>query len=251
VALGTLIAQWLAAAASMMVMVRLTGAGSLGRAVRSGHTWLLSRFRRLLAINGFIFVRTVFLMTALAVIMRVAGALGEAEMAASHVVNQYMMLMALGLDGFAHAAEALAGRAWGSGSRKHFRQWVVRTSWWALGASGLYAAVFWLGGNAITGLLTDIESVRASVDRLMPLVILLPVVSVWCYQFDGIYIAATAAAAMMATMAAAFALYLAVLGPMTSTWGLPGLWGAVLVFMAARGLAQAAWYPFLERSLDR
>jgi MATE family multidrug resistance protein len=251
VALGTLIAQWLAAMASVLVMVRLIGTDPLVQALRSSNTWLLSRLRRLLAINGFIFVRTVFLMTALAVIMRVAGALGEAEMAASHVVSQYMMLMALGLDGFAHAAEALAGKAWGRGSRERFRHWTMVTSWWALGASGLYAALFWLGGNAITSLLTDIESVRVSVEQLMPLVILLPVVAVWCYQFDGIYIAATAAAAMMVTMGMAFALYLAVLGPMTSAWGLPGLWGAVLVFMAARGLAQAAWYPLLERRLDR
>ena len=69
------------------------------------------RFRRLVLINGFIFVRTIFLMTALALIMRESARFGETGMAASHVVNQYLMLIALGLDGFAHAAEALAGAA--------------------------------------------------------------------------------------------------------------------------------------------
>jgi len=43
--------------------------------------------------------------------------------------------------------------------------------------------------------------------------------------------------------------YLLVLQPMTSTWGLHGLWGAVLVFMAVRGLSQGMWYPYLERRL--
>jgi hypothetical protein len=28
-----------------------------------------------------------------------------------------------------------------------------------------------------------------------------------------------------------------------------GLWGAVLVFLAIRGLAQAIWYPRLERKI--
>jgi len=54
---------------------------------------------------------------------------------------------------------------------------------------------------------------------------------------------------MMVTMGIAFALYLLILDPMTAAWGLPGLWGAVLVFMAARGSAQALWYPRLLRRL--
>ena len=103
--------------------------------------------------------------------------------------------------------------------------------------------------NAEPAMLTDIDTVRAMVAALMPLVIALPLVSVWCFLFDGVYIGATAAAAMMVTMGIAFAAYLAVLGPMTANWGLHGLWGAVLVFMAARGLAQAAWYPRLEQRL--
>ena len=82
------------------------------------------------------------------------------------------------------------------------------------------------------------------------LVVALPLVSVWCFLFDGVYIGATAAAAMMVTMGIAFVVYLAALGAMTQQWGLYGLWGAVLVFMAARGLGQAIWYPRLERRLS-
>ena len=105
-------------------------------------------------------------------------------------------------------------------------------------------------GNDITALLTDIESVQITAAALLPLVIAMPVVSVWCYLFDGVYIGATAAAAMMVTMGVAFVIYLFLLEPMTETWGLHGLWGAVLIFMAVRGLAQALWYPRLERRLS-
>jgi MATE family multidrug resistance protein len=249
VAWGTLIAQVLTALVSAWILVRIYGAAPLLAALRDGGTWVLSKFRRLVLVNGFIFVRTIFLMTALALIMREAAALGTVEMAASHVINQYMMLMALGLDGFAHASEALAGAAWGRGDRARFRRWVVLTGYWSLVASVAYALLFWLGGNQVTAMLTDIDTVRAMVAALMPLVIALPLVSVWCFLFDGVYIGATAAAAMMVTMGIAFAVYLAALGPMTANWGLHGLWGAVLVFMAARGLAQAAWYPRLEQRL--
>jgi MATE family multidrug resistance protein len=202
-------------------------------------------------VNGFIFIRTIFLMTALALIMRVAADLGTVEMAASHVITQYMMLMALGLDGFAHASEALAGAAWGRSDRSQFRRWVYLTGVWSVVASLAYALLFWLAGNPITALLTDIETVRATTSALMPLVIALPLVSVWCFLFDGVYIGATAAASMMVTMGIAFAVYLLALDPMTARWGLHGLWGAVLVFMAVRGIGQAIWYPMLERRIVR
>ncbi|MBT8040747.1 MAG: MATE family efflux transporter [Gammaproteobacteria bacterium] len=249
VAWGTLIAQAFTALISVWMMARVFGLTALTAALRDGATWVLSGFRKLVLINGFIFIRTIFLMTALALIMRVAADLGTIEMAASHVITQYMMLIALGLDGFAHASEALAGAAWGRSNRAQFRRWVILTGYWSLLASLAYALLFWLAGNDITALLTDIDSVRIAAGALLPLVIALPVVSVWCFLFDGVYIGATAGAAMMVTMGIAFVIYLFLLQPMTEQWGLHGLWGAVLVFMAARGLAQAIWYPALERKL--
>ena len=250
VAWGTLIAQWLAALIGLWLLTRIFGFHALSSGLKNSSTWLLSGFRKLIAINGFIFIRTILLMTALSLVMRVAGALGEVEMAASHVVMQYMLLMSLGLDGFAHATEALAGSAWGEGKASAFHRWVILTGVWAVAASLVYALVFWVAGTALTALLTDISEVRQSVELLMPMVVALPVVAVACYQFDGVYIAATAGAAMMVTMAIAFIAYVLLLSPLSAVWGLRGLWLAVLIFMAARGMAQAFWYPKLKSQLD-
>ena len=249
VAWGTLIAQWLTAFASVWVLLRLLDRQLLLGKILQAATWRIRSFGKIIFVNGFIFIRTIFLMTALALIMRVAGGLGEVGLAASHVAMQFMLLMSLGLDGFAHAAEALVGAAWGHAQRAVFRRWVLLTSFWALVASLSYALLFWVGGNWLTSILTDIEAVRAALAELMPLLVLLPLMSVWCFQFDGVFIGATAAAAMMVTMGISFAVYLLVLYPMANAWGLQGLWGAVLVFMAARGLTQGLWYPRLERQL--
>jgi MATE family multidrug resistance protein len=251
VAWGTLIAQWMAALVGIWLLVQIFGMQALMGGLRDARTWLLSGYRKLVVINGYIFIRTILLMTALTLVMRVAGALGEVEMAASHVVMQYMLLISLGLDGFAHATEALAGAAWGEGRASVFRRWVKLTGVWAALASLIYALLFLVGGDSITAILTDIPTVRTSVGSLMPLVVALPVVAVACYQFDGVYIAATAGAAMMVTMAIAFAIYILALEPFSARWGLQGLWAAVLLFMAARGIAQAIWYPGLEAQLKR
>jgi len=250
VAWGTLIAQWLAALVGVWLLVRIFGLHALLAGFKDAGTWLVSGFKNLIAINGYIFIRTILLMIALSLVMRMAGALGEVEMAASHVVMQYMLLISLGLDGFAHATEALAGSAWGEGKARLFHHWVKLTGIWALAASVAYALLFWLGGTSLTALLTDLSAVRLSVESLMPMVIALPVVAVACYQFDGVYVAATAGAAMMVTMAIAFVVYALILNPMSARWGLEGLWAAVLVFMAARGIAQAIWYPRLKSKLD-
>lgn len=250
VALGTVIAQWLAALFGIWLLLRIFGVATLLQGMRNHQTWLLGGFKKLIAINGFIFVRTIMLMTALSLIMRIAGGLGTVDMAASHVVMQYLLLISLGLDGFAHATEAKAGAAWGEGKQAEFRKWVRLTGLWAIIASLIYALGFWLFGSAVTTVLTDITQVRQTVDSLLPLVVALPIVAVACYQFDGVYIAATAGSAMMITMAVAFAIYLLVLGPMTNRWGLTGLWGAVLIFMASRGIAQAIWYPGLAAKLS-
>ncbi|HET6564332.1 MAG TPA: MATE family efflux transporter [Xanthomonadales bacterium] len=249
VAWGTLIAQWLTALVSIRVLLGLLDIHLLKTRIVEAATWRIKQFGSLMFVNGFIFIRTIFLMTALALIMRVAGNLGEAEMAASHIMMQFLLLISLGMDGFAHAAEALAGSAWGAGNRQQFRRWVILTSLWALFAAVFYMLLFGLFGNAIAAMLTDLHSVRLLVAGLLPLLVALPLVAVWCYQFDGVYIGATAALPMMVTMGLAFVVYLAILVPFTQAWGLWGLWMAVLVFMAARGLCQAAWYPWLERKL--
>jgi MATE family multidrug resistance protein len=249
VAWGTLIAQYLAATVGLWLLVQIFGLPALLAGFNSTHTWLVSGFKKLIAVNGYIFIRTILLMTALSLVMRVAGTMGEVEMAASHVVMQYMLLISLGLDGFAHATEALAGSAWGEGKASVFRRWVKLTGIWAVLASVAYALLFWLAGNAITGLLTDISAVRLGVAQLMPLVVALPIVAVTCYQFDGVFIAATAASAMLVTMAVAFTVYILVLQTLANRYGLQGLWAAVLIFMAIRGISQAIWYPHLESKL--
>lgn len=249
VALGTLMAQWLSAAFGIWLMRNDPGWEKVLELGRSGKSWALSGVRKLLSINGYLFIRTILLMTALTLIMREAAQLGDVSMAASHVVNQYVLLIALGLDGFAHAAEALAGAAWGERQRQEFHRWVIIAGVWALASSIAYALFFWLAGDALTGMLTIIPEVREATGTIMPIVIALPLVSVLCFHLDGVFIGATAARAMMVTMAIAFVIYLLLLGPMTRHWGLFGLWASVAVFMAARGLAQFLWYPRLMRRL--
>lgn len=249
VALGSLIAEWLAAFVGLTLLVHFLGSTEIWQTFRNSTLWTLAGFRRLIATNVYMFVRTLILLSALTLVMREANGISEGAVAASHVMNVFMMLISLGLDAFAYAVEALAGAAYGKGVRHDFKKWVWLTSKWAIAASVAYSLIFWGLGEQIIFALTDVPNVRSEAIAALPAIIWLPVVSVWCYQFDGIFIGATAAKAMMFTMLSAFFVFIVVVDPMTETMGLLGLWWALVIFLAARGLSQAVYYPFILRSM--
>lgn len=250
IALGSLMAEWLAAFVGLVMMAHFLGASALVSTLRSRLTWTFDGFRHLLATNVYIFIRTLLLLAALTMVMRQANGINEGAVAASHVMNVFMLLISLGLDAFAYAVEALAGAAYGQGVRNDFRRWVLTTSKWAVGASIAYSLAFFWFGETIVFALTDVPSVRIAAIAALPAIVWLPVVSVWCYQFDGIFIGATAAKAMMVTMLISFVIFMALVGPMTDAMGLLGLWWTVVIFLGCRGLTQAVYYPFIERKLN-
>ena len=250
IAIGSLIAEWLAAGLGLLFLAKGLSVAALTEALKHQTTWARTHMVKLLGTNGFIFVRTLLLMTALGMVTRKAGSLGEAPLAASHVLSTFLMLISLGLDGFAYAAEALAGAAFGKGVRRDFRAWVIFGLIWAGAAALLYSAGFYLAGEALIYALTDIEAVRTAAVDALPVIIALPILAVWCYQFDGVYIGATAGGAMLGTMAVGFAVFVLSADMLTAAMGLKGLWVAVALFMAVRGLGQAIWYPRLERTLS-
>lgn len=251
VALGSLIAEWLAVLLGGAFVVRTLGVATLRKALHDSETYALSKMKKLIAVNGFLFLRTLLLILAFALMTKEASALGEVALAAHHVLNTFMMLVALGLDAFAYAAEALVGAAYGKGARDDFRTWVKYGLLWSGLTATLYAAGFFFFGVPLIAQLTDIQTVREAASAVIPVMAFLPLVGTWCYLYDGVYIGATAASAMLGTILVAVTLFILSLGPLTDAFGLTGLWLALAVFLGGRGLAQAIWYPFIERQIDK
>lgn len=249
IALGSLIAEWTAAFVGIAMLVSHFGAARLRRTLADTTLWHIKSFAGLAQTNGYIFVRTLLLMTALTLVTRKAGLISETALAASHIMTVFMLLISLGLDAFAYSVEALAGAAYGKGVRDDFRKWVLLTSRWALLAAALYSLAFYLFGGAVIAGLTDVAMVRQVALETLPVIVWLPIASVACYQFDGIFIGATAAGAMMVTMAVSFLIFIGIISPLTDAMGLKGLWLAVIIFSGCRGLTQWIYYPFILKRL--
>ena len=157
-------------------------------------------------------------------------------------------MQSFGLDGFAHAAEAMVGKALGARDPMALRRAVRVSTHWAVIVALLYVLVTALFGSAIVALLTDQVAVRAMAADYMPWLIVAPVIAIWAFQLDGIFVGATHSGEMRNGMIAAFAVYGVAIWLAPPVLGNHGLWLALMLFMAARAVALAAFYPRIVRA---
>jgi MATE family multidrug resistance protein len=198
--------------------------------------WRPDAFRRLLAVNRDMFLRSLFLEAAFVAFSALGARQGEVILAANAVLFNLHLLATYGLDGFAHAAEAMVGRRVGAGDAPGLRAAVRANIALAFGLALLLGlALAALGPAGVRGM-TGIAEVRATALAYLPYLIAAPLISVWAFLLDGVFIGATRTPEMrngMAVSLAAFGLAAWLLMPL---WGNHGLWLAFLVLMSARGL---------------
>ena len=84
--------------------------------------------------------------------------------------------------------------------------------------------------------MTDLEGVRAVAHRYLPWVVVLPLIGVWCYLLDGIFIGATRGREMRDTLLVSTFLVFIPAWYALRFLGNDGLWLAMLMFFAARGV---------------
>lgn len=75
----------------------------------------------------------------------------------------------------------------------------------------------------------------------------MPAVAVWSFQLDGIFIGATLSRDLRNAMLLSFVVFLLTAFPLRLAFGNEGLWTAMLLFMAARGVTLARRYPAIDR----
>jgi len=205
------------------------------------------KIKRMMFINLDIFIRTFCLIFAFSFFTSQAAKMDDDILAANAVLIQFQHFLSFGLDGFAHAAEALVGAAIGAGSRARLRAAVVTAGIWALAVAALYTIIYAGLGSFIIGALTGIEIVRAGANEYLVWLMISPIVSVWSFLLDGIFIGATRTAEMRNAMLISLAVFLAAVFVLQPIYGNHGLWLSLMLFMVARAITLGAYYPRLER----
>jgi MATE family multidrug resistance protein len=247
VALASVMSDYLAAVAGLWI---LTAHHGWHRLLPRTALWLeTGPMLALLRVNLDIFVRTLCIIFAFFYFTVESSRLGTLLLAANAVLMHLQQFLAYGLDGFAHAAEALVGEAYGRRDRVAFENAIRSTTLWALIIAAAYVALYLLLGNAILGLLTSIDTVRETADRYLPWLLVSPLLSVWSFQLDGIFVGATRSAEMRNSMIGSLIVYLAAILVLVPLLGNHGLWLALMILMVARAATLGAYLPGLLRRL--
>jgi MATE family multidrug resistance protein len=201
----------------------------------------------LFRLNRDLFLRTLLLTGAILLLTRQGAQQGPLVLAANGILYQLFILSALVLDGFESAAQVLCGEAVGARDRARFDALVRRLLLWGLTGGALFSLLYaGLGARFAASFSTD-PAVVSTTLAFVPWAVLLPLLGVTSYVFDGVYIGATWTRAMLLTMAAAIVIYAGLLFA-AAPLGNHGLWLAFSLFLVARAAGQATLLPKLKRA---
>jgi len=244
IATATLAAEWSGCLLGLAIML---AAGVHPSRLRWSELLHAPRLRHLFALNRDILLRTLSLVAAYAWFTRSGAKMGDAILAANAVLLNFHMIASYGLDGFANATEALVGEAIGAGRRFDFRSILKASFAAAVAVSAIISLIYWVFGTRIIAVFTNQEPIRQLAARFLPWIVAMPVVSVWNFQLDGIFIGATRAAELRDSMILSFLGFLGLAVVLQAHFGDNGLWCAMLAFMALRAITLGLRLPSLER----
>lgn len=199
VALGTVIAQFTGLTAAIVLLLtkyrQLWQGLSPVRLAFDGQG-----MRRLLSLNGNLFVRSLCFMVVYVGFTSLASKYGDVELAVSTIMMKLFMLFSYFVDGFAYAGEALVGKYIGlnqePGVRRQDKSDISRVVGllfaWSLGVGVLFTLIFALWSGGFYHAMTSDTTVLARLADYTAWLIAMPIVSTLAFMWDGVYAGATA-----------------------------------------------------------
>ncbi|WP_058969693.1 MATE family efflux transporter DinF [Type-D symbiont of Plautia stali] len=190
---------------------------------------------RLFRLNRDIMLRSLMVQICFASLTLLGARIGPDVVAVNAVLLMFLTFTAYALDGFAYAVEACSGEAVGAKDRSRLLLiWHAACRQAGIVAL-MFALIYAFTGPYIVALLTSLETLREMADRYLVWQVILPLVGVWCYLLDGMFIGATRGREMRNSMVMAAVGYGVAL--LSLPWlGNHGLWLAVTVFLTLRGV---------------
>ena len=206
----------------------------------------LDQIKKLGISNFDIFIRTIVMVYAFNFFGNAAASQGETFLAGHHILMQFVVIIALVLDGFAHTAEATVGAAYGAKDKKRFDHAVRLTTEFSVVFAFLLCGFTLLAGPiAIIALTPDIE-VQTQAFKFLIFCALVPVAGFGAWHLDGIFIGTTQTKAMRNGAIWAALIYLGAHFILAPKFGAYGIWSAFLIYYLARALVLLIELPTIR-----
>ena len=240
VALGTVIAQYAGFIVALGLLLRYYGR-LRGYLVLRG-TFVREAMGRFFHVNSDIFLRTLCLVAVNLFFTSAGARSGAVILSVNTVLMQLYLFFSYFMDGFAYAGEALGGKTYGARNVAAFRETLHRLWIWALIVTLAYTLLYIGGGRWIVGILTDEAQVLEASQEYLCWIWLIPAAGAAAFIWDGVFIGITATRGMLVSSFLSALGFFIVYLLAESHLGNHGLWLAMIIYLALRGILQTIWY---------
>ena len=201
-----------------------------------------SKLKNLLEINLNIFLRTLLLTFSFFWFTYLGGRIGEEFIAANTILINLIFLSAFILDAYAFSTEGIVGYSIGKKNKILFTN-IVKNSFILSSLTGILISLFYLFfKNSFIDFMTDIENVRDISYQYSFWLVLLPFVSSFCYQLDGIFIGASQTQELRNAMFISVVIHLISSFMLVEGFGNQGLWISLTIFLILRALTLVIYF---------
>ena len=204
----------------------------------------LKKIKNIFNININIFIRTILLTFSFLWFTYLGSQIGEDYIAANAILINLVFLSAFILDAYAFSTEGMVGYSLGKKDIILFKK-IVQNSFILSSITGLIISIiYFLINNFVINLMSDIEEIRNLSSSYAVWLIIMPVISSFCFQFDGIFIGVSQTKELRNAMIFSVFGYLAISIFLTGLMGNTGVWISLCIFMILRALSL---YYYMDR----
>ena len=197
----------------------------------------LKKIKNIFNINLNIFIRTILLTFSFLWFTYLGTQIGEDYVAANAILINLVFLSAFILDAYAFSTEGIVGYSLGKKDLNLFKN-IVKNSFILSSISGLIISIiFFFTYNLVINLMSDINEIRELSSSYAVWLIILPVISSFCYQFDGIFIGASQTKELRNAMIFSVFSYLLISILLIKFLFNTGIWISLCIFMILRAVS--------------
>lgn len=234
IALGTVIAQYSGLALATILMTIYYR--RLFKYVDVRNDIKFKYMKSFYVMNVNLFFRSLCFMLIYCGFTSIAAKYGDVELAVSSIIMKLLMLYSYFVDGFAYAGEALTGKYIGAKDRRSLVKAVKYLFGWTALLVVISTVAYWVGGEWMVTLMTNQQSVIEASAPYMIWLVLMPLFSCAAFMWDGIYIGATASAAIRDCMAWSCVAFYIVYFAMKGFAGIQALYCAYFAHIIVRAV---------------
>jgi len=197
--------------------------------------------KKIFNINFNIFIRTVLLTFSFLFFTYMGNKISEEVVAANTILINLIFLSAFILDAYAFSTEGIVGYSLGSKNTKLLKD-VIKNSFILSASTGLLISlIYFFGKDYFISWMTNIPNVKTISLSYSYWVVIIPFISSFCYQFDGIFVGASQTKELRNAMIISVFIFIISSFFLINNLNNLGLWISFSIFIIVRALTLFAY----------